>query len=48
MSKWTTLAVYKETRDKLEKLGKKGESFDEILNKLMNKSKNNTVGADLV
>jgi hypothetical protein len=33
--KITTIKVSKETRDKLAELGNKGETFDEILQKLL-------------
>ena len=31
----TTIPVERETRDRLRSLGKKGETYDEILNRLM-------------
>jgi len=35
----TTLMVKKRTRDKLAKLGEYGDSMDDIINKLLEKSK---------
>jgi len=35
----TTIAISKETRDQLKDLGKKGETYDEILRKLINQTK---------
>jgi len=32
----TTIRIRKETRDKLQALGKKGETYDKIIRKLMN------------
>ena len=32
----TTIVVTKETREKLKNLGKKGESYDHILRRLLN------------
>jgi len=31
----TTIQIAKETRDKLAEMGKKGETYDEIINKLI-------------
>ena len=36
MEKKTTIQVTKSTRDKLSRLGGKGDSFDTIINKLLN------------
>lgn len=33
----TTIVVKKETRDRLKKIGKKGESYDDIINRLIDK-----------
>jgi len=33
--KYTTIAIYPETKKKLAALGSKGETFDDILNRLM-------------
>ena len=35
MSETTTLPVSKTTRDKLRRFGTKGETYDEIINRLM-------------
>jgi len=35
----TTIAISKETRDQLKELGKKGETYDEILRKLIDQTK---------
>lgn len=33
--KYTTIAIYPETKKKIAALGSKGETFDEILNRLL-------------
>lgn len=38
MVKWTTIALSEETRLKLESLGRKGETYEEILVKLLGKT----------
>jgi hypothetical protein len=35
----TTIQLSKETRDKLAEMGKKGETYDEIINRLIATSK---------
>jgi hypothetical protein len=35
----TTIQIGKATRDELKKLGKKGETYDEIIKKLIEKAK---------
>ncbi|HVL86779.1 MAG TPA: hypothetical protein VM681_02030 [Candidatus Thermoplasmatota archaeon] len=35
MSKFTTIPLLPATRDKLKSLGRKGETYDQILNRLM-------------
>lgn len=35
----TTIAISKETKAKLERLGRKGESYDEIIQRLLNISR---------
>jgi len=37
MSKTTTIAVSRETKEVLRHLGEKGESYDEIIRKLLSK-----------
>ena len=37
MYKYTTIRLEKETVEKLKKLGKKGETYDEIIKKLVAK-----------
>jgi len=37
MSDTTTIKVKKDTRDKLKDRGKKGESYDEIINRLIDR-----------
>ncbi len=34
----TTISIEEETRDRLKKLGTKGETYDEILNRLIDKN----------
>lgn len=35
MQEITTITIRKETREKLKELGKKGETYDDILNRLI-------------
>jgi len=35
MEKETTIQIKKDTRDKIFKIGKKGESYDDIINRVM-------------
>jgi hypothetical protein len=35
MSDFTTISIKRETRDRLQRYGRKGESYEEILNRLL-------------
>jgi len=37
--KKTTIQIYMKTRDRLLKLGKKGESYDKLINRLLDECK---------
>jgi len=39
MAEITTIQLSKETRDQLKELGKKGETYDDIIRRLMEKAK---------
>jgi predicted CopG family antitoxin len=41
----TTIQVSKETREKLADMGKKGETYDEIINKLIETAKKYSGGS---
>ena len=43
MGEITTIPLTKATRDRLRTLGKKGETYDELLNRLMDVYVNRTV-----
>lgn len=43
MGEITTIPLTKATRDRLRSLGKKGETYDELLNRLMQVYVNRTV-----
>jgi len=36
----TTILVYKKTRERLRKIGGKGETYDDIINRLLDKVRN--------
>jgi len=40
MSDWTYIRIKKETAQRLKELGKKGETYDEIINRLIECIKN--------
>jgi hypothetical protein len=37
MSEFTTIKIRKETRDVLKSVGKKGETYDDIINRLLDR-----------
>ncbi len=48
MGEITTVPLTKATRDRLRALGKKGETYDELLNRLMDVYVNRTVEFEAV
>jgi len=47
MGEMTTIQIRKETRTEIKEFGKKGETYDQVINKLMNNARKTVFFEDL-